>query len=131
YGNAGNDLLNGQAGSDALFGGAGNDRLYGDLGDDRVWGGIGDDVLHGGAGTNRLLDAVGKNSFVAGTGDVFTLATRALTDEQLGRDGQLMVSLQDNALIFQGPSTGGFRLEGTWVSSVDAWKNEIFKATGP
>lgn len=83
-GNSGNNYLYGQDGSDTLHGAAGDDRIYGENGADLLYGGAGndaldggneadllygedgDDVLNGGNGADTIQGGVGNDTLIGG-----------------------------------------------------------------
>ena len=70
YGDAGNDLLDGEDGEDRLFGGIGNDSLLGRAGDDWLDGGEGVDTLNGGLGYDVYTGGAGADRFIISTLDM-------------------------------------------------------------
>lgn len=69
FGNAGNNLINGNASDNVLNGFAGNDSLFGDQGDDRLLGGAGNDTLVGDEGDDVLKGELGNDTLLGGNGD--------------------------------------------------------------
>jgi hypothetical protein len=110
------------SGSTILRGGGGGGTIYGGKGND--------DITTAPGGGYTVFDAFGQNTFHTFSGDeLFGLANRPLSDVELRQSGALMVSLQGDSLVFNGPSGGGFRIEGTWSTSQDSMKRLCFTAT--
>lgn len=67
-GGAGHDSVYGLGGNDQVFGGSGNDRVDGGAGNDRVDGGSDNDVVLGGSGNDTLYGGLGNDVVQGGTG---------------------------------------------------------------
>ncbi|MDB5294146.1 MAG: hypothetical protein JWO31_129 [Phycisphaerales bacterium] len=117
-------ILNGNGGNDSLTGGTGNDSIEGGAGNDALIGGPGADLLSDTGGGTTTSDKTAEDQLVI-------VSTGPLTDAQLGATGDLVALLQGGVLNLVGPSTGGIKLVGDWVSQIDAGGNEVFKATSP
>jgi len=117
-------VLNGYGGNDSLTGGKGNDSIEGGAGNDALIGGPGADLLSDTGGGTTTSDKTAEDQLVI-------VSTGPLTDAQLGATGDLVAILQGGVLNLVGPSTGGIKLVGDWVSQVDSNGNEVFKATSP
>ncbi len=85
-GGDGDDTLQGGFGSDSLNGGAGNDSLRGGDGNDTLAGAAGDDSLRGATGNDSILGGNGNDSLTGGAGDD-TLVGKAGDDALLGGAG--------------------------------------------
>jgi len=111
----------GFSGSTVLVGGGGGGTIY---------GGSGNDDIITGTGGYSVFDALGQNIFHTRPGDlVFGLANRTLSNAELSQTGALMVSLQGDRVVFNGPSGGGFTIQGTWQTGADSQGHEYFQAT--
>jgi Ca2+-binding RTX toxin-like protein len=79
---AGNDTLSGGGGDDNLQGEDGNDVLYGDGGNDTLDGGLGNDNLYGGAGNDTLIGSPG-DLLAGGAGDDTYIVTQYANSTQI------------------------------------------------
>jgi hypothetical protein len=111
----------GFSGSTVLRGGGAGGTIY---------GGRGNDDITTSSGGYVVFDILGQNTFHTQSGDqLFGLANRTLSNAELSQTGSLMVSLQGDSLVFNGPSGGGFRITGSWREGMDSQGREYFTAT--
>ena len=139
-GNGGADRLYGLEGADTLDGGEGADRLYGGKGDDNLIGGEGNDVLEGGEGNDVLNGGKGKNRLTGGEGDD-TITAGAGDDRIDAGEGNNLVDAGDGKNQFKSGSGNDTIVTGSGDDKITAvggdndisagqGKNQIKTGTG-
>ncbi len=104
YGNALDNILNGNSGNNRFSAGLGNDTLNGAAGNDVLLGGAGNNVLNGGIGNDRLVGGAGVDTFLFNSVLNTTTNVDVITDYGIADD---VIKLENTgAGVFGTLSTG-------------------------